>query len=53
MPDSISGTAEPVLDSPRATAQLTALKDNLPAARRALAEDLRALFGVLGVKVRR
>lgn len=34
-------------------ARLAALKESLPADKRALAEDLRALFGALGVSVRR
>ncbi|MCI3220778.1 hypothetical protein [Streptomyces sp. NP-1717] len=35
------------------SARLAALKEGLPADKRALAEDLRALFGALGVSVRR
>jgi hypothetical protein len=53
MSDSTSEMTAPGLDSPGSTPQLAALKDGLPPARRALAEDLRALFGVLGVRVRR
>ncbi|WP_369142216.1 hypothetical protein [Streptomyces sp. R44] len=53
MPDSTFETTDARPGRQRKPAQLAALKDSVPAERRALAEDLRALFGALGISVRR
>ncbi|MBB4986457.1 MULTISPECIES: hypothetical protein [Streptomyces] len=53
MPDRTVEMTDTNPDRRRKPAQLAALKDGLPAEKRALAEDLRALFGALGISVRR
>ncbi|MGA5411368.1 hypothetical protein ACPCSC_29465 [Streptomyces lavendulocolor] len=53
MPDSSFQITDPATTGRGKAAQLASLRSDLPPERRALAEDLRALFGALGVSARR